>query len=416
MVAINQNQLYNGTWPLSLHPYPLDENNVLLSRQKNPGGNWEIILIDRFDNEIVLQSKRGRYLFEPVPLRKEKMPPALPDRMVAGEKEATVYLADVYNGPGLAGIPRGTVKKLRVYTYTFSYPNYGALIDTVGADGPWDMRRIIGTVPVNERGGAYFKVPANTPIAIQPLDGEGKAMQIMRSWFTARPGELLSCLGCHEEISSTANSPMSLDILRKKPSAITPWRGPTRGYTFEREVQPVLDRRCAGCHDGTAGRPDFRGGRRGPWRWDSLEGSHWVPGMSGNFSNAYFELHRYVRHPGIESGMYLNPPMEFHADSSELVKILRKGHHGVELSAEDWDRLVTWIDLNAPYHGYWREMLGKTGVDIEKPRIVRRAKYLGIQEDHGYDPMPPMKKTAFIKPAAVPAVVEGPERGDDPFS
>jgi hypothetical protein len=28
------------------------------------------------------------------------------------------------------------------------------------------------------------------------------------------------------------------------------------------------------------------------------------------------------------------------------VLVLRAGHHDVQLSAEDWDRLVTWIDLN----------------------------------------------------------------------
>ena len=45
--------------------------------------------------------------------------------------------------------------------------------------------------------------PANTPIFVQPLDEEGKAQQIMRSWFTAMPGEVLSCVGCHEPQNST---------------------------------------------------------------------------------------------------------------------------------------------------------------------------------------------------------------------
>ena len=34
-----------------------------------------------------------------------------------------------------------------------------------------------------------------------------------------------------------------------------------------------------------------------------------------------------------------------------LVQMLAKGHYGVKLDAESWDRLVTWIDLNAPAHG-----------------------------------------------------------------
>jgi len=66
-------------------------------------------------------------------------------------------------------------------------------------DGPWDVRRVLGTVPVAEDGSSYFAVPANTPIAVQPLDAEGKAMHLMRSWFTAMPGEAVTCLGCHED-------------------------------------------------------------------------------------------------------------------------------------------------------------------------------------------------------------------------
>ena len=43
----------------------------------------------------------------------------------------------------------------------------------------------------------------------------------------------------------------------------TPWYGPARGFSFAREVQPVLDKYCVGCHDGSPtadGRrkPDFR--------------------------------------------------------------------------------------------------------------------------------------------------------------
>lgn len=408
--AVVRDQLANGSRPLSLHPYPLDGDNFLISRQAEAGGPWEIVLIDRFDNELVLQSRRGSYLFEPIPLRKEKMPPALPDRFRPGEKDATVYLADIYQGPGLRGIPRGTVKRLRVYTYTFSYPGFGALYGSLGVDGPWDMRRILGTVPVDGQGSACFKVPANTPVAVQPLDAEGKSLQIMRSWFTARPGENLSCLGCHEKIPEVRNPPRALDALKKTPAEIAPWRGPARGYTFEREVQPVLDRRCAGCHDGSPGRPDFRGGLRPEGQWDSrMDGRHWYKPMAGNFSRSYFELHRFIRHPGIESGIKLTPPMEFHADSSELITILRKGHHGVELDGEDWDRLVTWIDLNAPYHGYWREMIGQKGIELENRRIPRREKYLGIREDHNRDPLPPPRKTAFIPPKPPP-----PAAKDDP--
>ena len=69
------------------------------------------------------------------------------------------------------------------------------------------------------------------------------------------------------------------------------------------------------------------------------------------FSVGYFELSRFVRRPGIESDIHLLPPLEFHADTTQLVQMLAKGHYGVTLDDESWDRLITWIDLNAPYHG-----------------------------------------------------------------
>ena len=52
---------------------------------------------------------------------------------------------------------------------------------------------------VEEDGSAIFKIPANTPISLQPLDSEGRAIQWMRSWLTGMPGETVSCVGCHED-------------------------------------------------------------------------------------------------------------------------------------------------------------------------------------------------------------------------
>ena len=116
-----------------------------------------------------------------------------------------------------------------------------AAISNIGIDGPWDVHRILGTVPVDEDGSANFKVPANTPIAVQPLDEHGRALQLMRSWFTAMPGEHLSCVGCHDNQNTTPLEKPAL-ATRRAPSEITPWYGPTRGFSFQREVQPVLDK------------------------------------------------------------------------------------------------------------------------------------------------------------------------------
>ena len=51
------------------------------------------------------------------------------------------------------------------------------------------------------------------------------------------------------------------------------------------------------------------------------------------------------------------------ADTTALVQMLERGHHGVRLDAESWDRINTWIDLNRMGHGTWHETVGTNRVD-----------------------------------------------------
>ncbi len=230
-----KDQLVNDSWPKFLHPYPLSETYFLVSAKPTPSSLWGVYLVDIFDNMLLLKEEKGYVLFEPVAKKKTKRPPIMPDRIDPNSKHATVYLADVHAGPGLKGVPRGAVKKLRVFSYNYSYRGMGGLLGTVGMDGPWDIKRVLGTAPVETDGSANFVIPANTPISIQPLDAEGKALQVMRSWMTAMPGEVLSCVGCHEK-QNMAPPPQQTIAAQRKPSSITPWYGPTRGFSFQREV------------------------------------------------------------------------------------------------------------------------------------------------------------------------------------
>lgn len=337
--AVIVDQLVNNSFPKFLHPYPLNEKYYLVSCQPNPRSPWGIYLVDVFDNILLLCEADGYAMLEPIPLRKQKKLPVIPDRVDVKRKDATVYVADVYSGPGMKGVPRGTVKRLRVFAKHFAYRNMGGHIH-VGIDGPWDVNAIIGTVPVHDDGSVLFRAPANTPLVVQPLDAEGKAVQVKRSWFTAMPGESVSCVGCHDS-QNAAPPARATQALLKGAVDITPWYGPPRGFSFEREVQPVLDKYCVGCHNGQQS-PDLRGKQQ-------------VTNYRGGFTPAYEALHRYVRRPGPESDYHLLPVMEYHADTSELVQMLNKGHYGVRLDAEAWDRLVTWIDLNVPCHGTWCE-------------------------------------------------------------
>jgi len=391
-------------WPKFTHPWPLGDpstglgagNYFLVSCKPTPGDLWGIYLVDTFDNMTLIKEVEGRALFEPIPLRSRPRPPIIPERTEPARADALMYIEDVYAGPGLAGVPRGAVKKLRLFSYHFAYRHNTGGQHRIGTDGPWEPKRILGTVPVEADGSALFRVPAKTPISIQPLDVEGKALQLMRSWTTAMPGEFVSCVGCHEKQNAAPASRRTI-ATGKRPAEIQPWHGPVRGFSFPREVQPVLDRYCVGCHDGSK-RPDgkkladLRGGRdeyvvlaardpkpkriRGAWREDL------VRKYSGVFEPAYFELRRFVRVGGLESDLHVQPPGEFHADTTELVQMLRKGHHGVTLDRDAWERITTWIDLNAPCHGTWRETIGTaTAAGDHRRRLDLMALYGGINDD-----------------------------------
>jgi formylglycine-generating enzyme required for sulfatase activity len=231
--------------------------------------------------------------------------------------------------------------------------------------------RIIGTVPVYEDGSAMFYVPANTPLTIQPLDKQGKAVQLMRSWFTAMPGETVSCVGCHEQ-------PKEIPIAQNRlaatipPSQIKPWYGPPRGLDFERDVQPVLDKYCVSCHNGQerAERKaiaDLRSERHfkdySGRQLTKLGANRLHPtlrkalgGTNVFYTPAYEALIPYIRRVNVEDHVGLLTPGEYHADTSELIQMLNKGHYNIQLDKESWDRLITWIDLNGPCHGTWSDV------------------------------------------------------------
>ena len=390
-----EDKLTEHSWPKFLHPHPLSEKYFLVSCKPTPDSLWGIYLVDVFDNMTLIKELEGQALLEPIPLRKTPTPPVIPDRVKPGAKDAAVYLADVYSGPGMIGIPRGTVKKLRLFTYHFAYQKLAGIDHRIGADGPWEAKRVLGTVDVEADGSALFKVPAKTPFTVQPLDVDGRAVQLMRTWMTAMPGETVSCVGCHDNRGGAP--PSDATLARAKPAQqIKPWHGPVRGFSFVREVQPVLDRHCVGCHNGQP-REDgksiadlrgdqghfvcFKGGNPNAEIVRDIPREKLIGKYGGIFEPSYIALRRHVRVGGLESDLHLLPPMEFHADTSELIQLLRKGHHNVKLDAEAWDRLVTWIDLNAPCHGTWGEMSIIRNAQCDR-RLELQQLYGGLVENY----------------------------------
>ncbi len=388
--------LVREVWPRFVTPCPLAEPGThrgagryfLATVRMDEWAPWGLYLVDVFDNmtPVMMGGYSMPTLFRPRP-----RPPVVPPKIDLQRNDAVVYLANVYEGDGLRGYPRGSIKALRIGSHHYRYGGNG---DTRASsfEGGWDVKRILGTVPVHPDGSAYFRVPANTPVFVQPLDAEGKAQQLMRSWFVGMPGEVVSCVGCHERQNTVPPNGFA-QALAHPPADIAPWHGMARGFSFDREVQPVLDRRCAGCHNGQPRKdgkalPDFRAKRL-------------HEGYTGQYSPAYMNLARYVRRAGYEADYHLAAPAEFEADTSPLVQRLKKGHHNVRPTPGEWDRLYAWLDFNIPYPANWRE----SHRPPEDEQVARRAKYKKLYahiSDSDEQPLPLPPIAAFERPQPEP--------------
>jgi formylglycine-generating enzyme required for sulfatase activity len=129
----------------------------------------------------------------------------------------------------------------------------------------------------------------------------------------------------------------------RKPHELKIAEGGIRSYTFKNEVQPILDRACVACHDGSkSDRPNFT---------DTTHVA--ITDWSGtrSFAKSYLAFHPYVNRQGPEADMYVMTPYEYHASTSEVVRLLERGHYNVKLTANEWDHINMWIDMNAPGRG-----------------------------------------------------------------
>ena len=359
-----KDRLVDGVWPQFIKPSPLNDTYFLVAAKLDKNDLWGIYLVDKFDNVTCLHKMEGEGYISPIAVRKTVTPPAIPDRVKLDDKQATVFIQDIYEGEGLKGIPRGTVKSLRLHAYEYAYVQTQSDHNWHGIQSGWDIKRMLGTVPVEEDGSVIFKIPANTPVSIQPLDKDGVAVQWMRSWLTGQPGEIVSCVGCHEDQNQIV-IPKRVIASQKAPHALTPPEGGTRSFTFDLEVQPILDRACIACHNGEGKAFDLRGGKKD----------------GRGYGTSYLNLHPYVHRQGGEGDMVVLYPYEYHPNTSELVRLLKKGHYNVQLTDAEWRKIYNWIDYNAPDKGYFNANVLKSfpyqGYDQIEHRKQLTDKYAG---------------------------------------
>ena len=238
-------------------------------------------------------TSRAYALLEPVPLRKTTRPPVIPDRVdtcaqgrgrLPGRRlpRRRARRACRAARSSSCGCSRSTTATTGMGGHTH-----------VGIEGPWDVQRILGTVPVEADGSAAFRVPANTPIAVQPLDEDGKALQLMRSWFAAMPGEsaLVRRLPREHEHDRRRREPT---IAAQADAAEDRRRGTAR------RAGSASSARCSRCSTSTASAATTTSRTSGQKLVDLRAGQRAEPSR-----RAYMALQPYVRRPGPESDYHM---------------------------------------------------------------------------------------------------------------
>ncbi|MCL4203056.1 MAG: hypothetical protein KJ000_11190 [Pirellulaceae bacterium] len=366
-----------------MYPYPLGEREFLVSFQPGGQGQFGIYYINEDGQRELLASDPAIHCNQPIPARDRPRPAPRPRVVDYRKSTGTVLMQDVYQGLGLPGVARGTIAALRVIALDFRAagvgenrnggPAGGALISTpISIQGAWDVKRILGTVPVQADGSASFEVPAGTPIYFQAVDSRGHAVQTMRSWTTVLPGEVQSCVGCHDHKNS--GPPVTGPALAAAsiPQPLDEFYGPPRGFSFIQEIQPILDRHCVVCHhqDQPPAYLHHPGAPRGPWERAaqdaivpafSLRGRQTLDKQSERlWSDSYQALaHRRVANwVNPQSAPTVQPPYAAGASQSPIIAMLASGEHfGITLDREDMDKLALWIDLLVPYAGDYTEAM-----------------------------------------------------------
>jgi hypothetical protein len=408
LVGVGNYDTFTRVRPRYEDPYPLVDPAVpgsagryfLCSREVEKE-RMGIALVDVFGNEVLLHDEAPG-CYDPLPLAPRPRPPVIPDRIALERPQGALYVHDVYQGTGMERVPRGTVKWLRVVESpekrSWTQPDWQGS----GTQAPgmaWDdfnNKRILGTAPVDADGSAYFSVPADRFVYFQLLDADGMMVQSMRSGTIVRPGEVTGCVGCHEDRrTAVPHSPRT--AYRRPPDALAPWHGESRLFSYAAEVQPVLDRHCVRCHD--FGKP---GATKVVLAGD----------LTRAFNVSYMELRRKRLVKVVGAGpTEVQPPLSWGSHASRLVQVLRNGHNDVRLDAESFDRIVTWIDINAPYYpsystAYPANQYGRSPLDGGQLKELARLTGVDFGKRH-HEPL-----ISFTRPQVSPCL-EGLKGRDD---
>ena len=328
---ISRGANYRDPWAFSETCFMAAQNQSVMLMDER-GRTQEIFRLSDADN------KAGFHVHEPRPLAARPREALLPTRAHPDQPNGRLMLANVYQGRNMAGVKPGEIKKLLVLESLPKPINFTGGMEPLSYGGTFTLERVLGTVPVESDGSAYLEVPALRSVFFVALDRNNLSVKRMQSFVTVQPGEVTSCVGCHEQRTQTARAETPLTLAaRRAPSHIEPIADVPQVMDFPRDIQPILDRHCVNCHDyaGTNHGRVFLTSDRGPL-----------------YSISYFTLTaRSQVSDGRNRARSNYAPRSLGSSASPLMQKLEPAHYGVQLSGLEKKIVRLWIETGAPYPG-----------------------------------------------------------------
>jgi cytochrome c553 len=333
--TLTQSADFRDPWPLAGDAFLVARGAELLAMD-GTGTTAPLFTLSESDR------KAGFWIHEPRPVLPRPLGTTIPRRTDPAQATGTLILANILDGRNMQGVKPGEIRKLLVLEPLPKPINYTGGMDPLTYGGSFTLQRVVGTVPVEADGSAYLELPARRSFLLVALDENNLAVKRMQSFLSVQPGEVTSCVGCHEQRTRTALPPLTLQALQRPPSAPTPVPGIPEVFDFPRDIQPILDTACGDCHGYD---PSARGG--------PFAGKLILTGDHGPmFSHSYFML--------TISGLFSDgrnrarseyPPRTLGSSASRLLKLIDGSHHSATVTPHQAAMLRLWIDAAATYPG-----------------------------------------------------------------
>lgn len=286
--------------------------------------------------------KAGFWIHEPRPVLPRAREKIIAPRTDPTKATGKLILANILHGRNMAGVKPGEIRKLLVLESLPKPVNFTGGMDPLSYGGSFTLERVVGTVPVEADGSAYFELPARRSFFFVALDERDLSVKRMQSFLTVQPGEVTSCVGCHEQRTRSSQPPGSLAALSRPASPITPIADAPEVFDFPRDIQPILDAACVTCHgyDKTEKGGPHAGklilaGDRGPM----FSHSYYMMTIARLFSD------------GRNRAVSNYAPRTLGSSASRIFKYLDGSHHDVKATPAQRQTLRLWIESGAAYPG-----------------------------------------------------------------